>query len=102
MYVRCHVMPPFCVAIIRSMLSSMNVSATELVKYLPAVAYRFTGGPWRNLWIRYGYDPRKELDARMYVMGWDVEALICMGMNACEWEWKWECGGNVSCPFLSC
>ena len=22
--------------------------------------------PWRLLWVRYGYDPRKDISARMY------------------------------------
>ena len=47
------------------MISSTTTSGTSLIKYLPAVAYRFSGGPWRNLWIRYGYDPRKDDTSRM-------------------------------------
>ena len=30
---------------------------------LPLVAYYFSSGPWRNQWIRFGYDPRKEHEA---------------------------------------
>jgi hypothetical protein len=38
--------------------SAPKLSRQELLHHLVAVAYRFSGGPWRNLWIRYGYDPR--------------------------------------------
>ena len=30
------------------------------------VGYYFSNGPWRLLWIRYGYDPRTTPEARMY------------------------------------
>jgi len=30
----------------------------ELLALLPYVAYRFSGGPWRNSWIRLGFNPR--------------------------------------------
>ncbi|GBL81083.1 General transcription factor 3C polypeptide 5 [Araneus ventricosus] len=31
------------------------------LKYpLPCSAYYFTNGPWRTLWVRFGYDPRKD------------------------------------------
>ena len=34
------------------------------LKYiLPVVAYYFSSGPWRNQWIRFGYDPRKQPEA---------------------------------------
>lgn len=33
---------------------------------LPAVAYYFVNGPWRTMWVRYGYNPRKEPSSRVY------------------------------------
>lgn len=30
------------------------------------MAYHFVNGPWRPLWVRYGYDPRKDPKARIY------------------------------------
>jgi len=35
-------------------------------KYLPAVAYRFSNGPYRNAWVIYGHDPRLNPDDRMF------------------------------------
>jgi hypothetical protein len=35
---------------------------------LPLVAYVFTDGPWRDTHVRFGYDPRKDIEARLYVI----------------------------------
>lgn len=33
---------------------------------LPTLAFFFNSGPWRGLWCRFGYDPRKHFDSRHY------------------------------------
>ncbi|EFA82677.1 transcription factor IIIC-epsilon subunit [Heterostelium album PN500] len=33
---------------------------------MPFVAYSFVNGPWRLCYLRYGYDPRVDQEARMY------------------------------------
>eukprot|EP01125_Pyxidicula_operculata_P011073 TRINITY_DN3616_c0_g3_i1.p1 TRINITY_DN3616_c0_g3~~TRINITY_DN3616_c0_g3_i1.p1 ORF type:complete len:635 (+),score=194.89 TRINITY_DN3616_c0_g3_i1:166-2070(+) len=33
---------------------------------LPLVSYTFSDGPWRNCWVRLGYDPRKNPQSRLY------------------------------------
>lgn len=39
----------------------------EKLKYiLPTLAYYFTTGPWRIMWVRFGYDPRKDFESRYY------------------------------------
>ncbi|KAJ3091218.1 tau 95 subunit of transcription factor TFIIIC [Quaeritorhiza haematococci] len=38
----------------------------HLKALLPLVSYVVTNGPWRDCWIRYGYDPRKDVEARFY------------------------------------
>jgi len=43
-----------------------SFSRVEIAKHLTCVAYRFSSGPWRNLWIRYAYDPRKDPSSREY------------------------------------
>ena len=43
-----------------------QVEPTSLKYILTASAYYFTTGPWRNAWIRIGYDPRKDPSARFY------------------------------------
>ncbi|KAF9780292.1 RNA polymerase III transcription factor IIIC subunit-domain-containing protein [Thelephora terrestris] len=34
--------------------------------HLPLVAYVFQDGPWRDTFVRFGYDPRKDINARFY------------------------------------
>lgn len=42
-------------------------SRRDNLKYiLPLVAYYFITGPWRSLWVRFGYDPRKDPSAKKY------------------------------------
>ncbi|EDV27505.1 uncharacterized protein TRIADDRAFT_53254 [Trichoplax adhaerens] len=33
---------------------------------LPAVAYHFKSGPWRSLWVKFGYDPRRDPSSKVY------------------------------------
>ncbi|XP_018025796.1 uncharacterized protein LOC108681288 [Hyalella azteca] len=34
--------------------------SSDNIKYLlPCVGYYFMAGPWRNLWVKFGYDPRQ-------------------------------------------
>ncbi|KAG9047485.1 tau 95 subunit of transcription factor TFIIIC [Tulasnella sp. UAMH 9824] len=33
---------------------------------IPLVSYAFNDGPFRDMYIRFGYDPRKDVDARFY------------------------------------
>lgn len=40
--------------------------ASKVKRALSAVAYHFKSGPWRKMWVRYGYDPRQHTDARVY------------------------------------
>jgi len=34
--------------------------------HLPLVAYVFQDGPWRDTFVRFGYDPRTDVNARFY------------------------------------
>ncbi|KAI9009828.1 RNA polymerase III transcription factor IIIC subunit-domain-containing protein [Gaertneriomyces semiglobifer] len=43
-----------------------STSLAQLRGLLPVVAYVALGGPWRDCWIRYGYDPRLDREARFY------------------------------------
>lgn len=39
----------------------------DKIKYLlPSVAYHFVTGPFRVMWVRIGYDPRKDPSSRIY------------------------------------
>nr|KAG5712043.1 hypothetical protein BaRGS_020769 [Batillaria attramentaria] len=44
-----------------------HAGADSRLKFiLPVVAYFFLSGPWRALWVKYGYDPRKDPSAKKY------------------------------------
>jgi general transcription factor 3C polypeptide 5 (transcription factor C subunit 1) len=43
-----------------------KLSAVALKFLLPMVSYYFLSGPWRYCWVKYGYDPRKDPEARKY------------------------------------
>ncbi|KAF4513814.1 UNVERIFIED_CONTAM: hypothetical protein B566_EDAN015877 [Ephemera danica] len=43
---------------------------------LPCVAYYFMSGPWRLLWVRFGYNPRENPAARFYqLVDYRVQSL---------------------------
>ena len=44
----------------------MDINPEKLKCMLPLVAYYFITGPWRTLWVRFGYDPRKNKEAKIY------------------------------------
>lgn len=43
----------------------LGINQDHLKYILPSVAYYFTTGPWRNFWIKLGYDPRKDRESAM-------------------------------------
>ena len=50
------------------LLCITNYSPSTLKEALPHVAYYFTTGPWRSCWVRFGYDPRENPEAKMFQM----------------------------------
>ncbi|KAM5299457.1 general transcription factor 3C polypeptide 5 [Ctenodactylus gundi] len=46
--------------------ANISVHPDKLKVLLPFVAYYMITGPWRSLWIRFGYDPRKHPEAKIY------------------------------------
>lgn len=53
---------------------------TILKIILPCVALYMHSGPWKKLWVKYGYDPRKTPEARIY-QSLDVRVRSAAGMN---------------------
>ncbi|KAJ6645869.1 General transcription factor 3C polypeptide 5 [Pseudolycoriella hygida] len=43
-----------------------KIQLSKLKYILPTLAYYFTTGPWRVMWVRFGYDPRKDFESRYY------------------------------------
>uniref|UniRef100_A0A1A9W049 Transcription factor IIIC subunit 5 HTH domain-containing protein n=1 Tax=Glossina brevipalpis TaxID=37001 RepID=A0A1A9W049_9MUSC len=48
------------------LLYESGVSNDKLKCITPSMAYYFSTGPWRTLYVRYGYDPRKDFNSRYY------------------------------------
>ncbi|CAM2103561.1 general transcription factor 3C polypeptide 5 [Lepidochelys kempii] len=46
--------------------ANISVHPDKLKLLLPYLAYYMLTGPWRSLWVRYGYDPRKHPEAKIY------------------------------------
>ncbi|KAI0771512.1 RNA polymerase III transcription factor IIIC subunit-domain-containing protein [Trametes elegans] len=59
--------PVWTRAAIFNQFSPMEVRDIINSKYLlPLVSYVFEDGPWRDTYVRLGYDPRKDPEARFY------------------------------------
>lgn len=43
----------------------LNVNSSQMKFLLAYVAYHCLNGPWRSLWIKIGYDPRKDPSSKM-------------------------------------
>ncbi|XP_069017793.1 general transcription factor 3C polypeptide 5 [Embiotoca jacksoni] len=48
--------------------ANINIHPDKLKLLLPVYAYYMVTGPWRSLWVRLGYDPRKSADSKIYQM----------------------------------
>ena len=49
----------------RAVVYHLGPKAMRIRILLPRVAYYWTSGPWRTLWTKFGYDPRKNPAAKM-------------------------------------
>ena len=56
------------------------MSKESLLMTLHMVVYKFVQGPWRKLYIRYGYDPRKTSESAMYQII-DFKCDVSMSMR---------------------
>ncbi|KJE97200.1 hypothetical protein CAOG_07645 [Capsaspora owczarzaki ATCC 30864] len=45
-----------------------GISTSLVMPLLMSTAFRYSTGPWRTLWVRFGYDPRRDPNARSYQM----------------------------------
>ena len=57
--------PMWSMAALKGNLNELEVK--KLKKNLPKVAYYFKNGPWRKLWVKFGYDPRNIINSKMYL-----------------------------------
>ena len=57
--------PVWSAAALRGTLATQHHAA---LKALSLVAFTYTDGPWRRLWIRFGYDPARDCASYIYQM----------------------------------
>ena len=51
----------------KNALHAITGISTERLKFiLPTMSYYFTTGPWRNQWVKFGHDPRKDKSSAKY------------------------------------
>ncbi|XP_029941208.1 general transcription factor 3C polypeptide 5 [Salarias fasciatus] len=48
--------------------ANINLHPDKMKLLLPVYAYYMVTGPWRSLWVRLGYDPRKSPESKKYQM----------------------------------
>ncbi|XP_022623743.1 general transcription factor 3C polypeptide 5 isoform X1 [Seriola dumerili] len=46
--------------------ANINIHPDKLKLLLPVFAYYMVTGPWRSLWVRLGFDPRKSPESKKY------------------------------------
>lgn len=62
--------------------ANISVHPDKLKVLLPFMAYYMITGPWRSLWIRFGYDPRKHPEAKIYqVLDFRIRCGMKYGRN---------------------
>lgn len=49
-----------------ALMARLNCSRPDIKFILPNVAYYFLNGPFRCMWIRFGYDPRLDKKSKIY------------------------------------
>ncbi|KAJ8390013.1 hypothetical protein AAFF_G00111740 [Aldrovandia affinis] len=46
--------------------ANVDMHPDKMKLLLPTMAYYMLTGPWRSLWVKFGYDPRKTPEAKAY------------------------------------
>ena len=49
-----------------ALVANLGCTRVEIKYLLPKVAYYFVNGPFRCMWIRFGYDPRTDKKSKIY------------------------------------
>lgn len=63
-----------------------NISDEKLKYIMPLLSYYYTTGPWRIMWVRFGYDPRKDFESRYYQQ-MDFRARLYVGIKKTVRPW---------------
>lgn len=44
----------------------LNCSTLDIKYILPLIAYHYLNGPFRTMWVKYGYDPHKDISSKVF------------------------------------
>ena len=61
--------------------NTLGVSREALRETLPFIAYKFRDGPWKGLWTRFGFDPRRDPKARALQVALFVKGSVLRGLD---------------------
>lgn len=65
-----------------ALMYKTQLSSDRLKILLPSVAYYFMTGPWKIMWVKLGYDPRKDISARKYqTLDYRLKAMHGLGFT---------------------
>ncbi|XP_014472456.1 PREDICTED: general transcription factor 3C polypeptide 5 isoform X2 [Dinoponera quadriceps] len=63
-----------------AIMHKTQFTSEQLKILLPSVAYYFMTGPWRIMWVKLGYDPRQDINARKYqTLDYRLKAMHGLG-----------------------
>merc|ERR1711871_844942 len=72
-------------------------------KILVYYAYSFTNGPWKSMWVRYGYDPLQDPNARfLQILNIRISQDTLQSYLNKLWPTVQNYGGYVNVDFPSC
>lgn len=75
-----------------SIRAHMKLPPRRLNHVLSPIAYYYSTGPWRNCFVAFGYDPRKNFDSRFYQM-LDFRVRQGIGLKG-ELQFRRQTGAN--------
>ncbi|EZA46895.1 hypothetical protein DMN91_005378 [Ooceraea biroi] len=81
-----------------AIMHKTQFTSEQLKILLPSVAYYFMTGPWRIMWVKLGYDPRKDINARKYqTLDYRLKAMHGLGSTVrCKRNYS-----NYTLPYKS-
>lgn len=65
-----------------ALIYQTKISHQNIKLILPTMSNYHINGPWRSMWIRHGYDPRKDPSSRIY-QSLDFRMRSAGGLNHC-------------------
>ena len=66
-----------------ALVGRLSCERADIKFMLPKIAYYFVNGPFRCMWIRFGYDPRVQKDSKVYqTLDFRVKQVYAKNMSS--------------------